>query len=95
MSDAGLIKWFIALLALLVGLLTLYNAVRLKSGILAVATYAFGGGIFCLSAALLLLAFPLFPASEFGEMVQSGLFMTGFILLGIGSYKIYSMSKLA
>lgn len=90
-SATGL-KWFIALLALLVSLLTLYNAVKLKSGILAVATYAFGGGMLCLSAALLLLAFPLLSASEFGEIVQDMLFVGGFLLLGFGSYKIYQMS---
>lgn len=95
MSDVGLIKWFIALLALLVSLLTLYNAVKLKSGVLAEATYAFGGGMLCLSAATLLLAFPLFPLSQMGDFVQNILFGAGFILLGIGSFKIYSMSKIA
>lgn len=95
MNDLSLIKWFIALLALLVSLLTLYNAVKLKSGVLAVATYAFGGGMLCLSAAALLLAFPLFSLPQLGSIVQDVLFIIGFLLLGFGSYKIYSMSKVA
>lgn len=88
-------RWIVALLSFLVSLLTLYNASKLKTGILAVSTYAFGGGMLCLSAAFLTLALPAWSASEFSESIRILLLIIGFCLLGFGSYKVYSMSKVA
>lgn len=88
-------KWLITALSFLVSLLTLYNASRLKTGILAVATYAFGGGMLCLSAAFLTTALAAWSVSEFTEIIRVILLIVGFCLLGFGSYKVYSMSKIA
>ncbi|MFH0937308.1 MAG: hypothetical protein V1808_03360 [Candidatus Daviesbacteria bacterium] len=93
MDFIELVRWAIAGLAAIVALLTLYNAAKIGSGILAVSTYAFGAGMLCLSTAFLILALPDGGTTELGQIVYHLLFVVGFILLGFGSYKIYKMSK--
>lgn len=86
-------KWLITFLAFVVSLLTLYNAARLRTGILAVATYASGAGMLCVSTAFLLLVLPGWVASETATILHQILLLVGFLLLGFGSYKIYKMSR--
>lgn len=86
--------WSATALASVVGLLTLYNAAKLKTGILAVATYAFGAGMFCLAGGLLLRTILNSQNAGSADLVFNSLFFVGFALLGYGSYRIYQMSKI-
>lgn len=81
------------MLAFLVSLLTLYNAAKLKTGVLAVSTYSFGAGMLALSLGFLTLAAPAWADKEVMSLVYYLLFTLGFALLGFGSYKIYQMSQ--
>ena len=88
------IQWIGITVAALVSLLTLYNAARLRTGVLAVSTYAFGGGMLFLAAGFFLLNFPLgVDLSSLVTMYRT-FFLIGFILLGWGSYQIYQMSRI-
>lgn len=82
------------LLSFLVSLLTLYNAARLKTGVLAVSTYAFGAGMLALSLGFLTLAAPAWADKEVMSLGFYFLFTLGFALLGFGSFKIYQMSQI-
>lgn len=88
-----LIQWAALTIAALVSLLTLYNAARLRTGVLAMSTYAFGGGMLFLAAGFFLLNFPL--GVDLGSLVAMYriFFLIGFILLGWGSYQIYKISR--
>ncbi|MCL5784982.1 MAG: hypothetical protein M1142_06560 [Patescibacteria group bacterium] len=81
-------------MAFLVSLLTLYNAARLRQGILAVSTYAFGAGMLSLSLGFLALAAPAWADSDTISLTYHLLFILGFALLGFGSFKIYRMSRI-
>lgn len=88
-----IIQWIGLTVASLVSLLTLYNAARLRTGVLAMSTYAFGGGMLFLAAGFFLLNFPLgVDLSSLVNMYRA-FFLIGFILLGWGSYQIYKMSR--
>lgn len=86
-------KGIIVALAFLGSFLTLYNAVKLKSGVLAVSSYAFGGGMLCLSAAFLLNLMPFGLTDSFSETLSLVLLLLGFGLLCFGSFKIFKMSQ--
>lgn len=86
-------QWIALTISSLVSLLTLYNAARLRTGILAMSTYAFGGGMLFLAAGFFLLNFPLGVGLESLVTMYRVFFLTGFILLGWGSYQIYRMSR--
>lgn len=88
------VQWIALTIAALVSLLTLYNAARLKTGVLAMSTYAFGGGMLFLSAGFFLLNFPLGVGLESLVTMYRTFFLIGFILLGWGSYQIYQMSQI-
>lgn len=92
-SASDLAQFLAVVLSALVSLLTLYNAARLKSGILAVATYAFGAGMLALTIGFLFLARTQWGDPETRSLIYFSSFVLGFILLGVGSYKIYTMSK--
>lgn len=94
MSTTEIIAWAGITLALIVSLLTLFNAAKLKTGVLAMSTYAFGGGMLLLSAAFLLIFLPLTVNPETAGFVSSTFFTIGFLLLGFGSFKIYQMSQI-
>lgn len=89
-----ILKWLAAILAFLVSLLTLYNAARLRQGVLAVSTMSFGLGMLSLAMGLLLTTSPAWAEPEIISKVYYGLFILGFFLLGFGSLKVYSMSKI-
>lgn len=95
MIDEGVMyaQWLAVALALGVSLLTMYNAIKLKSGILAISTYAFGGGMLCLVTAFALPKLPLGASPALVDVVYNILFFAAFLLLGFGSYKIYRMSQ--
>lgn len=84
----------IAGLAFFVSLLTLSNAARLRTGVLAMSTFAFGTGMLALSAGFFLLTLPNWIAPENTKLAYQVFFVLGFILLGFGSYQIYRMSKI-
>ncbi len=86
--------WSATLLSSIVGLLTLYNAAKLKTGILAVATYSFGAGMFCLAGSLLLKTLLNNQSQDSVNLITNCLFLVGFAFLGYGSYRIYQMSKI-
>ncbi len=94
MGTAEIIAWIATVLALIVSLLTMFNAAKLKTGILAISTYAFGGGMLFLAGSFLLTALPLTVEPDLAELVSRILFLVGFVLLGFGSYKIYTMSQI-
>lgn len=94
MSTVEIFVWLSVTLAAVVSLLTLYNAAKLKTGVLAISTYAFGGGMLFLSAAFLLLTLPIGADPEMADLVSKLLFFAGFLLLGFGSWKIYKMSQI-
>lgn len=83
-----------ASLAFVVSLLTLSNAARLRSGVLAVSTYLFGGGMLSLSAAFFLMVIPEIITNEGVWLMHIIFFTVGFLLLGLGSFKIYQMSRI-
>lgn len=85
--------WIAAILAFLVSSLTLYNATRLKKGLLAVATYAFGAGMLSLSLGFLVVKASTGADQELVSLIYYLLFTLGFALLGFGSYQIYLTSK--
>lgn len=87
------LKWVVAALAFLVSLLTLTNAFRLRSGVLAVSTYSAGAGMLFIAAGLFLLNVPVWASLEVMTLTNYVLFFLGFILLGVGSFKIYRMSQ--
>ncbi len=89
-----LTQWIALTLAAVVSLLTLYNAARLKTGIIAMSTYAFGGGMLFLSAGFFLLNFPVGVPLDTLVTMYRAFFLIGFILLGLGSYQIYKMSRI-
>lgn len=93
MDTTEVINWVIIALAVTVSLLTLYNAARLRTGVLAISTYAFGGGMLCLSAAFFLLSVPALADAVTVGLAYRVLFIAGFVLLGFGSFKIYLMSR--
>lgn len=88
-----ILRWVIIGLAFLASFLTLYNAVKLKSGVLAMSSYAFGGGMLCLSAAFLLSIMPFGFTDSLQEAISLILLFLGFGLLGFGSFKIFKMSQ--
>lgn len=88
------LAWLCAVLSFLVSLLTLYNAAKLKTGILAVSTYAFGAGMLALSVGFLFLATPDWATPQTVNLLYRLSFILGFALLGFGSYKIYKMAKI-
>lgn len=81
-------------IAFIASLLTLYNAAKLRTGILAISTYAFGAGMLCLSTGFALTTLPITSDPVTLLTVSRVLFFAGFVLLGLGSYKIYQMSKI-
>ncbi len=89
-----LMQWVALTIASLVSLLTLYNAARLKTGVLAMSTYAFGGGMLFLAAGFFLLNFPLGVDLSILVTMYRTFFLIGFILLGWGSWQIYQMSRI-
>ena len=89
-----LIQWIGLTIAAVVSLLTLYNAARLRSGIIAMSTYAFGGGMLCITAASFLLVMPYGINFDSVMIMYRFLFLAGFILLGWGSWQIYKMSQI-
>src|SRR5690348_11960765 len=85
-----LFSWSAAILAFLVSLLTLYNAARLRIGILALATVFSGAGMLSISGAFFILA----SNNQLNDSLTSNiLFVVGFLLLGYSSFRIYTMSK--
>lgn len=88
------VQWVALTIAPLVSLLTLYNAARLRTGVLAMSTYAFGGGMLFLAAGFFLLNFPLGVSLSNLVTMYQVFFLIGFILLGWGSYQIYKMSRI-
>lgn len=88
-----LIQWLGLTIAAIVSLLTLYNAARLRSGVLAMSTYAYGGGMLCIAAGFFLLVTPFGTNFDSVIAMHKALFLAGFILLGWGSYQIYKMSR--
>jgi len=94
MTLMEMLNCLITFLAFIVSLLTLYNAYKLRSGILAVSTFAFGAGMLCLAAAFFIIILPVWIFSSVAEIVRNVLFFAGFILLGFGSFKIYKMSQI-
>lgn len=93
-TAAELSSWVALILAFLVSLLTLYNAAKLRSGILAISTYAFGVGMLCLSVALALLVLPYSLNPDPEGLFYKLFFIIGFLFLAFGSFKVYSMSHL-
>lgn len=91
---AEISQWLALILAFLVSLLTLYNAARLKSGILAISTYAFGAGMLSLSLGFMFLVFPGWAGEQITITAYHLLFILGFALLGWGSFQIYRMSNI-
>jgi hypothetical protein len=77
-----------------VSLLTLYNAARLRTGILAVSAYASGAGMLSLSAGLFLLTMSFNGGISDIPTIYYSLFIIGFIFLGAGAFKIYQMSRI-
>lgn len=92
MADTS--QWMAAMLAFLVSLLTMYNAAKLRRGVLAVSTYAFGTGMLSLALGFLVIAAPAWSDHETINLVYHLLFIVGFALLGFGSFKIYRMSQI-
>lgn len=87
--------WTATVLASIVGLLTLHNAAKLKTGILAIATYSFGAGMFCLAGTLLIKIFLKDQITNPQiDVLMNALFIVGFAFMGYGSYRIYQMSKI-
>ena len=93
LNRSEFLEWLAAILSFLVSLLTLYNAAKLKTGILAVSTYAFGAGMLSLAVGLLFISTPLWADPETIQLMFRLAFILGFALLGFGSYQIYRMSK--
>ena len=93
-SLSEVLQWIAVSLAFLVSLLTLYNAARLRQGILAVSTVSFGLGMLSLSMGFLLAISPSLADPETITAVNYALFILGFFLLGLGSFKIYKMSQI-
>ncbi len=89
-----ILKGVVITLAFLASFLTLYNAVNLKSGVLAMSCYALGGGMLCLSAAFLLSIMPVGLSDSLNESISLVLLILGFGLLCFGSYKIFKMSQI-
>ena len=88
-------QWTAAVLASLVSILTLYNAARLKSGILAVSTYATGTGMVLVAGGFFLQLDPgLINDPELAEIVYNLALIAGFCLMGGGSFKILQMSRI-
>ncbi len=88
-------QWAAAVLALLVSVLTLYNAAKLRSGIIAVATYASGTGMVLVAAGFFLqLNGGLISDRELAELVYNLALIAGFCLMGVGSFKIFQMSRI-
>lgn len=86
--------WVAVALASIVSLLTLSNAAKLKTGVLAISTYAFGGGMLSLAASFAVLQLPLGADLQLLLFMSRLLFVVGFLLLGFGSFKIYQMSQI-
>ena len=86
-------QWMAAVLAFVVSLLTLYNAARLRQGIIAVSATASGVGMLLLAFGFLLLATQGGTESDWMTMYNIS-FILGFLFLGFGSFKIYQMSKI-
>lgn len=93
-NDAEAFGLVIAGLAFFVSLFTLSNAARLKTGILAISTFAFGAGMMALAAGFFLLTLPAWISPENAKIAYKVFFVIGFIFLGLGSYKVYRMSKI-
>lgn len=91
---SAIFRGIIMALAFLASFLTLYNAIKLKSGVLAVSSYAFGGGMLCLSAVFLLSIMPFGLTNSLYEVISLILLLLGFGLLGFGSFKIFKMSQI-
>lgn len=87
-------QWTIAALALIVSILTISNGVKIKSGVLATSTYAFGFGMLSIALAFFLLVLPGWLSTEATSLASSLFFIGGFLLLGFGSYQIYKMSRM-
>lgn len=94
LNFAELLEWLAAAASFLVSLLTMYNAAKLRSGILAVSTYAFGAGMLSLAVGFLFLSTPGWADPETVQLMFRLSFILGFVLLGFGSYKIYKMAKI-
>jgi len=86
-------RGIIVALAFIASFLTLYNAVKLKSGVLAMSSYAFGAGMLFLSTAFLLGIKSFGLTDNLNEAISLGLLLLGFGLLCFGSYKIFKMSQ--
>ncbi len=87
-------KWIAMILAFSVSLLTLYNAFKLRSGVLAVSTYAFGAGMVAVTLGLFIMVVSPFTDVVVQQIIYYLLFVVGFALLGAGSLKIYQMSRI-
>lgn len=85
---------FTSMLVFLVSLLTLYSAAILRKGILAVSMLSFGVGMLLISIGFLLRAVPDWNSLEQTVLIYDLAFITGFLLLGFGSYKIFTMSRI-
>ncbi|MDO8638739.1 MAG: hypothetical protein Q7R43_04125 [Candidatus Daviesbacteria bacterium] len=88
-----IVRAIIVALAFIASFLTLYNAVKLKSGVLAMSSYAFGGGMLFLSTAFLLSIMPFGLTDSLHEAISFILLLLGFGLLCFGSFKIFKMSQ--
>lgn len=89
-----LARWVAVGLAFVVSLLTLYNAARLKTGMLAVSTYMAGSGMIFLAAGLFLVTSTVVWADlNVMSLTNYVLFIIGFVFLGLGAFKIYQMSR--
>lgn len=89
-----ILRGIIVALAFLASFLTLFNAIKLKSGVLAMSCYALGGGMLFLATAFLLSIMPVGFTDSLNEIFSLILLLLGFGLLGVGSFKIFKMSQI-
>ena len=89
-----------SVLALLVAVLTFYNAARFKTGILAQSTYLASLGMLLIGLSFFVLVLPV-SLSELLQVngidawvVANICFMIGFLMLGLSSYLIFRMSRI-
>lgn len=85
---------FTSMIVFVVSLLTLLSAAQLKKGLLAVSMLLFGIGMLLISFGFLLRAIPEWSGQQSIVLVYDLSNFAGFLLLGFGSYKIFSMSRM-
>ncbi len=87
-------------LALMVALLTFYNASRFNTGILAQSTYLASLGMVLIGLSFFVLILPPSLSEAFqvngadAWIVANICFMIGFLILGLSSYLIFKMSRI-